>query len=95
MGVGLEFGLRDGVGAEIIGSQDQIQIDVADAGPALAINGDQRIHVGIGSADGLLHARVQIGIVDGIELLIGEEGDFGLDAAREQGDLGGELGAEE
>ena len=52
------------------------QIDVAGVRPALAINGDQLVHLRIVGARGLLDGGMQFGVVDRIELGVGEEVHF-------------------
>ena len=80
------FAIRFGVDVSAesgVGSDDLVDLDVALAGAALLVNRDEVVHGGIvGATRRLLHALVQIGIVNRIERRSGEEVDFLFDAFR-------------
>ena len=84
---------KDSRAKRSVGSQRQVQIRIGHAGPALAIGGDHLINLSVaGFGKRLLHVRVQAGIVNRVEHLIREKGDFRFGGADQQRNICRHLG---
>ena len=87
IGLSLSHG-HHAVAEAAVRRRNEIQVQVGDARPALAISGDERIDGRIIGADSLLDPIVQRRIVHLVERRIAVERDFGLGRADEQRNRG-------